>query len=74
MNLIKPHILSSVDTIAIITPSGPVEYDQIILAKTYFENKGYKIKLGKNLFNTNKYLAGTDEERVEDLHNAFLDD
>lgn len=74
MNLIKPHILSSGDTIAIITPSGPVEYDQIILAKTYFENKGYKIKLGKNLFNTNKYLAGTDEERVEDLHNAFLDD
>lgn len=74
MNLIKPHILSDGDTIEIIAPSGPVKYDQIMFAKSYFENKGYKIKLGKNLFNTNKYLAGTDEERVEDLHNAFLDE
>jgi len=73
MNLVKPPILSDGDTIEIIAPSGAVEYDQIMLAKDYFENKGFRVKLGANLFKTNSYLAGTDEERVGDLHEAFLD-
>lgn len=74
MNLVKPAILSSGDTIAIVAPAGIVEYEQIMLAKTYFENKGYKVKLGKNIFNDDRYFAGNDMARVEDLHDAFLDD
>lgn len=73
MNLIKPRSLSKGDTIAVIAPSGYVDYDRIMRAKNYFENKGYKIKLGENLFKTERYLAGSDEERVSDLHKAFLD-
>ena len=74
MNLVKPRILAEGDTIAIIAPSGPVEYDQIMLAKSYFETKGFKIKLGSHIFETDRYLAGEDKARVEDLHSAFLDE
>ncbi len=74
MNLVKPPILSVGDTVAIIAPAGVVEYELIMSAKKYFESKGFKVKLGKNIICNNRYFAGTDEERVEDVHDAFLDD
>ncbi len=74
MNLIKPKKLEKGDTISIIAPSGGVESDENLLRATkYFENLGYKVNLGKNVLKRNKYLAGTDEERLNDLHNAFED-
>lgn len=74
MNLIKPPYLNEGDTIAIIAPAGAVEYDEIIKAQVYFERHNLRVKLGKNIFKSNRYMAGTDEERVADLHDAFLDD
>lgn len=74
MNLIKPKKLEKGDTISIIAPSGGVESNENLLRATrYFENLGYKVKCGKNVLKLNKYLAGSDEERLEDLHNAFED-
>lgn len=73
MNLNKPKRLQIGDTIGIIAPSGNVNIEKIMQAKSYFEKAGYKVKLGKNIEKCQKYLAGTDEERLEDLHNAFLD-
>lgn len=72
MNLIKPNQLKSGDKIAIIAPSGPVNFDKIKEAKKYFEAKGYSIELGRNITKEKDYLAGSDQERLEDLHNAFL--
>lgn len=71
MNLIKPPYLKEGDTIAIIAPAGVVEYDEIIRAQVYFERRGLRVVLGKNLFKSCRYMSGTDEERVEDLHCAF---
>lgn len=73
MNLIKPNKLQKGDTIAIIAPAGNVEEDKILNSVKYFENLGYKIKLGKHIFKSDRYLAGNDNERLEDLHNAFED-
>ncbi len=73
MNLIKPPNLNEGDTISIIAPAGCVEYDEIMKAQKYFEDIGFKVKLGRHLFNSYRYMSGTDEERLEDLHNAFLD-
>ena len=73
MNLIKPNPLKTGDTISIIAPSGPVEFEPVSRAKRYFEEKGYRVKLGEHLFDADRYLAGSDEARVEDLHNAFAD-
>lgn len=73
MNLIKPKNLNKGDTIAIIAPSGEVNIEKIKSAVQYFENKGYKVKLGANLSKCRNYLAGNDNERAEDLNNAFAD-
>ena len=73
MNLIKPPYLNEGDTVAIIAPAGAVEYDEIIKAQAYLERRNLRVKLGKNIFKTCRYMAGDDEERVDDLHEAFLD-
>ena len=73
MNIIKPAKLKTGDTICIIAPSGNVEEEKILNSVKYFENKGYRVKLGKNIFKCDRYLAGNDKERLEDLENAFCD-
>lgn len=73
MNLIKPKKLKKGDTIGILALSGAVESKKNILrAKKYFENKGYKVILSENVFDEYRYLAGTDEKKVEELHKFFL--
>lgn len=72
MNLIKPPYLNDGDTVAIIAPAGAVEYDEIIKAQAYLERRNLRVILGKNIFKSYRYMAGTDEERVDDLHEAFL--
>ena len=71
MNLIKPPYLNDGDTVAIIAPAGAVEYDEIIKAQAYLERRNLRVILGKNIFKSYRYMAGTDEERVSDLHEAF---
>lgn len=73
MNLIEPKKLKMGDTIAIIAPCGCVDIEKVYNAKKYFEKLGYKIKLGKNIEKCDRYLAGSDNERIADLENAFLD-
>jgi len=74
MNLIKPKKLNKGDKIGILALSGAVESKENILrAKKYFENLGYKIVLSDNIFDENRYLAGTDEKKVEELHKFFKD-
>lgn len=72
MNLIKPKKLNKGDTIGIIALSGAIESKENILrAKKYFEDKGFKVILSENIFDKNRYLAGTDEKKVEELHKFF---
>lgn len=74
MNLIKPKKLNKGDTIGIIALSGAVESKENILrAKKYLEDKGYKVVLSENIFDKNRYLAGGDEKKVEELHRFFKD-
>lgn len=74
MNIIKPKSLKPGDTISIIAPSGNVDTDKIFAGKKYFEDKGFNVKLGKNIDKPRAYLSACDAERLEDLHNAFSDD
>jgi len=75
MNIIKPKKLKIGDTIGIVAPAGCVESElEALKAKLFFENLGYNIVFGKNIFNKNRYLAGTDEEKLEDLHAFFEND
>lgn len=73
MNLIKPKKLKQGDTITFIAPSGNIDEDKVLNAKKYFEDKGYKIKLGEHIFDNDRYMAGNDTNRAKDLENAFKD-
>jgi muramoyltetrapeptide carboxypeptidase len=74
MNVIKPPRLKKQDLISIISPaSAPLDASKVHRGVRYFESLGYRVTISKNVFNVNGYLAGTDEERAEDLNQAFAD-
>lgn len=74
MNLIKPEFLKEGDTIGILAPSGAVRYkENIFRAKTFLENKGYKVVLSDNVFDEKRYLAGDDKKKLQELHKFFKD-
>ena len=75
--MIKPNALKIGDTIGVCAPSGPIVGDNIQEleeAKKMVEEKGFKVKLSKNIFlNTNGYTA-TAKERADDLNEMFRDE
>lgn len=74
MKIIKPSLLKEGDTIGILAPSGAMEDDtNLQRGIKFFENRGYKVKLSDNIYKKNRYLAGTDEERLNALHKMFAD-
>ena len=75
-NIIKPRRLRKGDTVGLITPaSRPFEMQRAkIEAKEKMQVLGFKVKFGKNVDKRWGYLAGFDEERIEDIHEFILDD
>jgi len=69
--MIKP--IKSNSTIGVISPAYiPIE-GRMESGIKYLKKKGYQIKQGKNVGNVHGYFAGTDEERVADIHELFAD-
>lgn len=74
MGIIKPKKLNNKDVIGIIAPgSSPDDHSRIEKGVRYLEKMGYRTQLGKNIGKTQGYLAGTDSERLSDLHQMFSD-
>jgi muramoyltetrapeptide carboxypeptidase len=68
-----PPPLSVNDEIRIVAPASIVERDYIEDAIRALKNLGYKVTLGKNVFNGANQFSGTDGERLADFQEA-LDD
>ncbi len=74
MEVIKPKRLKKGDVIGFISPaSTPDDLSKIDKAVKYFEDLGYPVKVGANVGKKDGYLAGSDEERLSDLHEMFAD-
>ncbi len=73
MEAIAPPALQSGDTIALISTARKVEPKQAETAKKLVESWGFKMKEGRNLHCVKHQLAGTDEERRDDLKAALVD-
>ena len=72
MKIVKPKRLKPKDLIGIISPaSKPADDSRVERGVKYFESLGYRTAVGKNVGKQHGYLAGTDEERLEDLHSMF---
>lgn len=76
MSIEFPKSLKPNSTIGLICPAGGfVDYKPIRRVSKYLEQRGFKVKLGKSLIsseNSYKYLSGTDNKRLEDLHSFFV--
>ncbi len=72
MRIIKPAKLKTGDVIGIIAPaSAPVDPTKLEDGIRYIEKNGYRVELGNNVSKINGYLAGTDQERADDLNSMF---
>ncbi len=73
-SLLKGKVLKAGDTIGIITPASAVTgEDSITLTREVLEYFGFKVKEGKYIRERYGNLAGTDDQRLEDLHAMFSD-
>lgn len=73
--VLSPAPLKPGDTIGLVAPASPVaDPMRIRAARAYFEQHGYRVRIGDHAECTNGFLAGTDEERVADLHAMAEDD
>ena len=70
--LAKP--LRAGDTIGIVAPSSTLADNSLEAGAAFLQSLGYRVKLGKSLAASWGYLAGTDEARAQDIHDAFADD
>jgi muramoyltetrapeptide carboxypeptidase len=69
-----PKSIKKGDTVGIISPSAATaDRMEFTFAKEAMEALGFKVKLGENLKNRFGHLAGTDEERANDLNQMFAD-
>jgi muramoyltetrapeptide carboxypeptidase len=73
-NLIKPRALKKGDLVGIIAPSSPAaEESHVEFTVSWLDKLGLKVKLGKNLFCQRGDHAGTQQERLDDLHQIWSD-
>lgn len=71
--MLLPKKLRKGDTIGVIAPASPPDMKRLQQAIPFFTNLGLNVKLGKYINQTYGYLAGTDEQRLADLHDMIAD-
>jgi muramoyltetrapeptide carboxypeptidase len=67
-----PRLISGA-TVALIAPSSPPSEEKLAKAIANLTALGFNIREGKSLRTRHGHLAGTDAERLSDLHEAFQD-
>lgn len=69
----RPPALRPGDTIAIVAPAGVVVERRVHEAARNLERRGYRVRIFPGVLESEGYLAGRDNVRVRDLHDAFSD-
>ncbi len=72
--MILPRRLSAGDKVAVIAPaSPPKDRGLVLLGKARLEQLGFQVSLSRHVYARRGYLAGTDDQRLDDLERAFRD-
>ena len=61
-NTIEP--LKKGDLIYITAPAKSIEEEYVLHAKSFFEEKGFRVLLSEHCLGEFNYFSGTDEERL----------
>lgn len=69
----SPPFLKSGDVIGLIAPARKISEEEIANAVQIIQDKGYKVRYGKNLFGSYGAFSGTDAARSEDLSKLIHD-
>jgi muramoyltetrapeptide carboxypeptidase len=73
LSIIKAPRLQPNQTVGIIAPASPVNQSEISEGLRLLKSFPLKIKQGEHIFDYLNYLAGSDNDRVSDLHQMFSD-
>ncbi len=71
---ILPSRLQPGDTIGLITPGSYISDESLEKAVSNALKMGFKVKMGKHIRAQRGFNAGTDQQRLDDLHLMFSDD
>ncbi len=67
----KPNMLTAGDTVSLVSLSSPVSQEIVQRSAEYLNSLGFKVILAENIYSRQGYMAGSPQERVEDLHAMF---
>lgn len=70
---IKPNALKRGDCVALIAPGSPIKLEKFQNAISNVESLGLVPKYSVKVFKKYGYLAGTDQERLDDFHSMISD-
>jgi len=71
---IQPPAIKKGDTIAIIAPASPVDSRDVLeRGIRSLERMGFRVRFEERIFESSRYLAGSDSARAEELQRAFED-
>lgn len=71
--LIKARRLKRGDVIGLVTPGSYISDESLEKAVSNLESLGFRVKPGKYIRARHGFVAGTDKQRLEDLHAMFDD-
>lgn len=72
--VVHPKPLAPGDTIMFVAPAGDLDRERIAVAKKRLETLGFNVRLPDTLFRKSGYLAGSDQQRADELNRAFADE
>ncbi|WP_028695517.1 S66 peptidase family protein [Pseudomonas cremoricolorata] len=71
-NFLLPRPLTAGARFAVVAPAGPARVDTA-KAEHWFRQRGLQCRLYPSVMQADGYLAGSDAQRAQDLHDAFAD-
>lgn len=69
--MIKPEALKKGDTIALAAPASPFDREEFDKGVKTLESLGFTVIYRDDIFSKNRYLAGSDERRAQELMEHF---
>ncbi len=71
--MLKPDYLKAGDRVRIVSPAGFAAEEKVLPAVKLLRDEGFEVILGDHVFTRHFRFAGSDEQRLADLQQAFDD-